>query len=83
MKITLGQLRKLIREFGVDDTIRHQAGLYDTGGVSSNVANREASLVNPPPGLGSPEEQNDEHREQEKTQVGARVSDRKPLDRDR
>lgn len=77
MKITLGRLRQLIREFGIDDTIRHQAGLYDTGGISSNVTNREASLMNPPPGLGDESTEDDgQHEEQEKSQPGARVSAR-------
>lgn len=77
MKMTLGRLRKLIREFGVDDTIRHEAGLYDTGGISSNVTNRESSLVNPPPGLGDEDTIDDkENDEQEKSQPGVRVADR-------
>lgn len=76
MKMTIGQLRQLIREFGIDDMIRHEAGLYDTSGVSSNVTDREA-ILNPPPGLGSPQEDELENDEQQKkSQPGARVYDR-------
>lgn len=79
MVLTLGQLRRMIREFGVDDTIRHQAGFYDTGGVSSNITDREA-IMDPPPGLGGPEDQDeyDEDDQQEKSQAGVRVFDRNP-----
>jgi len=79
MKMKLGELRRLIREFGVDDTLRHQAGLFMAGGVSSNVTDREA-ILNPPPGLGSPEEEREEDykedERQKKSQAGVRVDDR-------
>lgn len=77
MKMSMRQLRCLIREFGVDDTMRHEAGLLIPGGVSSVGGGQESGPVNPPPGLGGPEENDDEEGDgQEKTQAGARVSDR-------
>jgi len=75
--MTLGELKRLIREFGVDDTLRHQAGIFACGGVSSNVTDREV-ILSPPPGLGSPQEQEDKFEsdeQQKKSQPGARVDD--------
>lgn len=77
MKITVRRLRQLIREFGVDDTMRHEAGFGDTGGVSSAHRDREA-ILNPPPGLGDAEHQEDEldtDKVQKKSQLQARVDD--------
>ena len=64
MITTLGALRRLVREFGLDATMRNQAGFGDTGGVSSSVRDREA-ILNPPPGLGGPEAQEDENGKDE------------------
>jgi len=59
MITTVGALRRLVREFGLDATMRNQAGFGDTGGVSSAHRDKEA-ILNPPPDLGSPEVQEDD-----------------------
>lgn len=73
--MTVGRLRALIREFGVDDTMRHQAGFGDLSGASSGT--RDVPSMSAPLGLGS-DEQEDETTadEQEKSQPGLRVADR-------
>ena len=78
MITTVGALRRLVREFGLDATLRNQAGLGDTGGNSSSVRDKE-SILNPPPGLGSPEEQESELDlgvPQKKSQAAVRYADR-------
>jgi hypothetical protein len=85
MRITIGELKRyVLREFGVDDTLRHEAGFFMAGGVSAGDRDREASLVDPPPGLGGGEDDelekkrdNDDYEEQSKGQPGTRVSDRR------
>ncbi len=64
MITTVGALRRLVREFGLDATMRNQAGFGDTGGNSSSVRDKEA-ILNPPPGLGSPQAQEDEKADEE------------------
>ena len=78
MKLTLGRLRRLIREFGLDADMRNMAGsCMDLGG--GNARDKESSLLNPPPGLGGPQEDDEDSSEwQEKSQPGARVADRRP-----
>jgi len=65
MITTVGALRRLVREFGLDATMRNQAGFGDTSGASSNVTDREA-ILSPPPALGDPEaqEEKSEHEEE-------------------
>ena len=83
MRITLRELRRRIRqllEHGVDTEMRLSAGICAGGlGTSSNVRDREA-ILNPPPGLGDPSEQeepiDDEEQVQRKSQAGARYADR-------
>lgn len=81
MKLTLGQLRRLIREFGVDDTLRNDAGFFMAGGVSSGNRDREASLMGAPPGLGGPEDELKKEKAikdaEEKPQAAVRVADRR------
>lgn len=70
MRMTLGQLRKLLlREFGVDDTLRHQAGFFMHSGGSTE---------GPPPGLGNDEEQDEyeSDEQQKKANAGVRVANR-------
>ena len=74
MRLTLRQLKKLIREFGLDADMRNMAGsVMDLGGT--NIQDKESSLMNPPSGLGGPQEEEDP-LEQEKGQLAARVNDR-------
>lgn len=78
MRITVGALRRIIREAGLDADMRNMAGSCDPSGANANVRDREA-ILNPPPGLGSPEEQEEVKGEddvQRKSQPGARVADR-------
>ena len=83
MRITLRELRRRIRqliEHGVDTEMRLSAGICAGGlGISSNVTDREA-ILNPPPGLGDPDVQqepiDDEEQVQRKSQAGARFNDR-------
>jgi hypothetical protein len=81
MLMTLKELRLRVArllEFGVDDTLRNDAGFFMAGGVSNQHRDREASLVNAPPGLGDDQEpeDNDDYTEQEPSQPGARASKR-------
>jgi hypothetical protein len=79
VKLTVRQLRRLIREFGVDTENRLSAGLFMAGGVSNQHRDRESTLMNPPPGLGAPEEEETEESEKDvekKSQFAVRVSDR-------
>ena len=80
MKIRLGQLRLNIRrllEFGVDDTLRNDAGFFMGGGNSGS----NKGVTQPPPGLG-PDNQDEEEienssgEEQEKSQPAVRVATR-------
>ena len=78
--MTLGRLREHIQrllEFGVDDTMRTQAGFYMDGGNAGNTA---GNPVEPPPGLGSDDEDEVEGdtdgESQEKSQWAVRVLDR-------
>lgn len=82
MKIRLGELRANIRrllEFGVDDTLRHEAGFFMDGGNAGNTA---GNPVTPPPGLGSEDNEDEvgdtDGKAQEKSQPAARVADRYP-----
>ena len=75
--MTLGELRRLIREAGLDADMRNMAGTFG-GGISAAITDREA-IMNPPPGLGSPSEEEsieDDGEPQRKNQPGARVHDR-------
>lgn len=72
----------IIREAGLDSDMRNMAGTF-AGGISAAQRDKETSLMNPPPGLGSVEtdEEKDERDEtsdewQEKSQIGARFADR-------
>ena len=81
MRLTLRELKRAVKrllEFGVDDTLRHEAGLFMAGGVSDQHRDRESSLLNPPPGLGDDwqKEDDDDYTEQEPSQPGARVAKR-------
>jgi len=69
MKITIGRLRRIIREAGLDTDMRNAAMV----GMSSG------EVPEPPPGLGDEEERkkdNDEFGEQKKSQAGVRRDDR-------
>jgi len=74
----LGRLRRLIREFGLDADMRNMAGSFMDFGADGAHRDRESSLMNPPPGLGGTEE-DDENTDgtQEKSQPGARNADRR------
>lgn len=73
MKITLGVLRALIRE-QVERNNRWTAGMFMAGGEHGAHRDKETSLVNPPPGLGTNSEEEKEKDEQEKpSQWAARV----------
>lgn len=81
MRIRLGDLRKLIREFGVDDTLRHEAGFYMDGGGSGAS---EGGATAPPPGLGDPgecENELDASEHEKMSQSAVRVDDRQPRKR--
>lgn len=70
MLMTMRDLRRLIREYGVDDTMRTQAGWVNPVGVSAGFRDREA-LLHPPPALGDERVQgDDEEDEQEGTRSG-------------
>jgi hypothetical protein len=73
MRITLGNLRKYIHE-EVFRNYLWSAGFFG-GGTSANSQGRQ---VDPPPDLGSPEDQEEEldYDEQEKSQAALRVDDR-------
>jgi hypothetical protein len=78
VKLTIRELRRIIREAGLDSDMRNMAGTCGGEGANSGVRDREA-ILNPPPGLGSPEEQQDDYKEderQKKNQAGVRVADR-------
>jgi hypothetical protein len=81
MKLTLRRLRQLIREFGVDDTVRNTAGFFMAGGLSSAHRDRESSLMDPPPGLGSDAEETDDTEKdgdgEDKSQFAVRVDDKR------
>ena len=81
MKITLGQLRRIIHEAGLDSDMRNMAGSFmDFGG--SSFRDRESSVMDPLPGLGDEEhreEERDDDEMQDKSQPGARVADRHPM----
>lgn len=67
-------------EFGVDDSLRNDAGLYG-GGVSVAGTATRKGVVAPPPGLGDEDTDTElddkEHgTEQRKTQPAVRVYDR-------
>lgn len=64
MLTTIRALRSLIREYGVDDTMRTQAGWVNPVGVSAGSRDREA-LLHPPPGLGNDQEQGDDSEDEE------------------
>lgn len=76
MKITLRELRKLIREEVGTMVFIHNAGFGGMGGVSMLQRNKNV----PVPGLGDEEEQELETHgeEQEKSQWTVRVADREP-----
>lgn len=83
MKTTIGRLRQLIREAGLDSDMRNMAGSMMDFGADNGHRDRESSVVNGLPGLGDEAEakqaEEDEDKEdgtQEKSQPGARVSDR-------
>jgi len=58
--------------------MRNMAGsCMDLGGTGTR--DKETSIMNPPPGLGGPQEEEEDTDEwQEKSQPGARVADRQP-----
>ena len=76
MKLTVGQLKQIIREAGLDSDMRNMAGSLSS--AAGSIGRSDTSNL-PPPGLGSPEEQDDDTdgKEQEKQQLGARVADRR------
>lgn len=69
MKITVGELRQIIRE-EVERNMRWSAGFFTGGGISKG----RKGTVTPPPGLGSEEENKDygEEQQEEPGQAGAR-----------
>lgn len=70
MLMTMRALRSLIREYGVDDTMRTQAGWFNPVGVSADFRDREA-LLHPPPALGDEQVQGDDvEDEQEEERPG-------------
>lgn len=69
MLTTMGALRRLLREYGVDDTMRTQAGWFNPIGVSAGFRDREA-LLHPPPALGDEEACGEEDDEQEEAWPG-------------
>lgn len=75
MKLTLGQLKRIIYEAGLDSDMRNMAG--SAGTAAGGIGWSDTSNL-PPPGLGSPEEQddNEDGKEQEKSQWAARVNTR-------
>jgi hypothetical protein len=76
MRLTLRQLRCLIREHGLETDMRNMAGTCGGEGANASVRDREA-ILNPPPNLGSPEELEDDDEDfQKKNQTGVRVYDR-------
>lgn len=81
MRLTLRRLRRLIREFGVDDTLRNDAGFFMAGGLSSAHRDRENTLMDPPPGLGSDAEETDDAEKdgdiEDKSQFAVRVDDKR------
>lgn len=76
MKITLSELRRIIREEVGTMVFIHNAGFGGTGGVSNLQRNKNV----PVPGLGDEgEEELETHgEEQEKPQWTVRVRDREP-----
>ncbi len=79
MKITVGRLRKIVRE-GVFSDWMTTAGMYAGG---SGISDPRKGTETPPPGLGSPEEQDTDEEEndkepQEKSQLAQRYADRHP-----
>jgi hypothetical protein len=76
MKMTLGELRKIIREQVGTMVYVHNAGFGGMGGVSALKRHKDV----PPPGLGDEgdEEQETHGEEQEKPQWTVRVRDRAP-----
>lgn len=79
MKITLGELRRLIREQVGTMVFIHNAGFGGMGGVSNLQRNKNV----PVPGLGDEEEQEIETHgeEQEKPQWTVRVRNRNVRER--
>ena len=81
MKLTISQLRKIIREEVARNNADY-AGVFCGGGISRS----NKGIVNPPPGLGSTEEDRekaeDESHEKasEKCQLAARVLSRRGPD---
>jgi hypothetical protein len=73
MLTTMGALRRLLREYGVDDTMRTQAGWFNPMGVSASFRDREA-LLHPPPALGDEEAcgEEDDEQEEERPAVAGR-----------
>lgn len=79
MKITLRSLKRFIRE-GVFSDWMTTAGMYAGG---SGISRSRKGTEPPPPGLGSPEDQEADEEEndkepQEKSQIAVRVADRHP-----
>lgn len=82
MKLTLRELRRIIREAGLDSDMRNMAGTAGGEGAHGNFTDKAASLVNGPPGLGGPEDQEedtftDDEQQQQKNQFAVRVADRR------
>lgn len=80
MKLTIRELKHLIREFGLDADMRNMAGSVMDIGAHGSSRDKETSIMNPLPGLGGNEEEEDEETDewQEKSQPGARFADRHP-----
>lgn len=74
IRITLGELRKLIRE-GLDTEMRNLAGFFMGGGISKS----DAAVEEPLPGLGDEEtdkEQEKKYGKERPSQRGARSRQR-------
>ncbi len=79
MRLTMKDLRKAIQE-GMYSDWMNTAGLYAGG---SGISNSRKGTETPPPGLGSPEDQETDEEEndkepQEKSQLAVRYADRHP-----
>ena len=78
MKTTMGRLRRLIREAGLDTDLLNMAGTCGGMGANSDHRDREA-IMNPAPDLGNPEDEENGFTDdewQQKNQPGVRVGDR-------
>lgn len=68
MKISVGRLRQLIREEGLDTLMRNSAG-FGGGGLGSGVSGNQTE---PLPGLGDTEEDDGKEQQEELEGPGAR-----------